>query len=52
MNGQGTLTSPDCTEYVGEFRDGQMTGVGKTTYPDGKAKDGLWKDDKFLGAVQ
>jgi hypothetical protein len=49
-NGQGTMIWPDGRKYVGDFLDGDMDGSGKRTYPNGMVEDGLWRQDKFVGA--
>jgi len=50
--GQGTYTYGPESEwagdkYVGEFKDGKRTGQGTYTWPDGKVKEGIWKDGEF-----
>ena len=44
----GTYASADGTEYVGEFRGGKYHGRGTETSADGKTKEGLWENNKFL----
>jgi hypothetical protein len=44
------MTYPDGSEHIGQFRYGTRDGNDKMTYPGGKIEDGVWKDDKFLGA--
>jgi hypothetical protein len=44
------MTYRDGRQYVGQFRDGQMNGTGKMTYPDGKVEEGGWNAGKFMGA--
>jgi len=48
-DGDGTMKWGDGRQYVGEFRDGKMHGLGKMTYPDGKIEEGVWKQDEFTG---
>ena len=47
--GQGTITFPSGSTYVGEFRDGKRTGQGTMTYSDGGKYEGKWKDGKQHG---
>lgn len=49
-NGTGTMTYLDGRKYVGQFKGGATDGTGKMTYPDGKVEEGLWTQDKFMGA--
>jgi hypothetical protein len=44
----GTYASADGTKYVGEFMDGKYHGRGTETSADGKTKEGLWENNKFL----
>jgi hypothetical protein len=46
---QGTVSYPDDSKYVGEFKDDKYHGQGTYTYANGTKKEGTWKDDKFLG---
>jgi len=40
---------PVNTKYEGEFSDGLTPhGYGKVTYADGKVKEGLWENGKFV----
>ena len=48
-NGQGTMTYPDDSEYVGEFFNGERNGQGTITYPNGSKYVGEWKNDKMDG---
>jgi hypothetical protein len=45
------MTYLDGRKFVGMFNDGKMEGTGKMSYPDGKAEEGPWKDNKFAGVV-
>ncbi len=47
--GQGTITFPSGSTYVGEFRDRKRTGQGTMTYSDGGKYEGKWKDGKKHG---
>jgi hypothetical protein len=39
------LTSPNGTEFVGEFRDGKRSGTGTEYRADGSVlKSGIWQD--------
>jgi hypothetical protein len=49
QNGQGTLTSPDGKEYVGEFKNGKYNGQGTLTFPDKSKYVGEYKDGKYDG---
>ena len=49
FSGQGTMTWPDGTKYVGEWKDGKRNGQGTWTSPDGQKYVGEWKDHKFNG---
>ena len=42
LDGQGKLTYPDGTAYIGEFYRGKMSGAFEIIYPDGR------EDSKFL----
>jgi formylglycine-generating enzyme required for sulfatase activity len=50
--GQGSDTQPDGSKYVGEFRESKRWGTG-TLYDVGSRvlQSGLWRDDRFQGAV-
>jgi len=50
-DGEGEMTWPDGRKYVGDFRNGKRDGGGKMNYADGHVEEGLWRDDKFIGAV-
>jgi len=45
----GTYTSPDGTQYVGEFKDGNYNGQGTLTFRYGQKYVGEWKDGKQNG---
>ena len=47
--GQGTITFPSGSTYVGGFRNGKRTGQGTMTYSDGGKYEGKWKDGKQHG---
>ena len=53
MHGHGVFTHPNGDTYVGDWKNGYMTGVGvsTTTDADGKIVEhtGHWKDDKRHG---
>ncbi len=44
--GRGTITDPDGTKYVGEFKDGEKNGQGTFTFPDGGKYVGEFRDNK------
>ena len=48
VNGQGTYTFSDGTQYVGEYRDGVGHGQGTRTYADGSVKAGIWEDGYII----
>jgi hypothetical protein len=41
-NGTGEYRFPSGAYYVGEFREGEITGSGRCNYPDGSKYDGQW----------
>ena len=43
-HGQGTLTAPDGSKYVGEWKDNKYDGQGTITYADGEKWEGEFKD--------
>ena len=43
-HGQGTVTYPDGSKYVGEFKDGVYHGQGTFTSPDGSKYYSEYKD--------
>jgi hypothetical protein len=48
--GQGTITFPSGSTYVGEFRDWKRHGQGTMTYSKGSKYEGEWKDgEKWNG---
>jgi hypothetical protein len=46
---QGTVTWPDGNKYVGEIRDGKVSGQGTFTWPDGSKYVGEFRDGKMNG---
>ena len=52
VNGQGTLTYPDGTKYVGEWRDHKWHGQGTLTYANGHVDEGIWEDSKFIETLE
>ena len=51
FHGQGTLTFPDGSKWVGAWKNSQLNGYAVTYYADGSInKEGIFKDDKFLYA--
>ena len=44
-----SLTFPDGSRYVGQFKDGKRDGQGTMTWADGSKYAGQWKDDKPHG---
>jgi hypothetical protein len=46
QNGWGTFLFPDGSKYVGEFKDGEVHGVGVCYFPDGRQYSGEW-DHRF-----
>jgi len=49
VTGVTAVLHPDGRQYVGQFRDGQMNGTGKMTYPNGKVEEGSWRGGTFVG---
>ncbi len=49
QNGQGTMTWPDGTKYIGEFKNGKPNGQGKKEYSDGFKYVGEFKDGERNG---
>ena len=47
----GTYTWPYGAKYVGEFKDDKFNGQGTYTSADRTIREGIWKDDEFLGTV-
>lgn len=48
-HGEGVYTFSTGEIYVGSFKDGQKSGMGKLKLADGTiAKEGLWKEDQFF----
>ena len=45
----GTYNFPSGNKYVGEFKDGELSGQGTFTWADGANYDGGWKDSKKTG---
>ena len=43
-SGEGTIKYDNGDVYVGEFKDAEPHGVGKMTYKNGRASNGLWED--------
>ncbi|MBA4387795.1 MAG: hypothetical protein C0404_07430 [Verrucomicrobia bacterium] len=50
-HGKGRYIYSGGEEYVGDFKQGNKDGFGVCIYPDGKRLNGVWKDDRFLKAV-
>jgi hypothetical protein len=48
----GTHTYVDGSKYSGEFLSGLMHGEGILIYPDGRAKEGVWKSHSFQFAKE
>ena len=44
IEGLGSLTDPDGSKYVGEWKDGKYNGQGTITYPSGWKYVGEFKD--------
>ena len=38
------------SKYVGEWKDHKRHGQGTFTYDDGRVKEGMWENNKFLYA--
>ena len=52
VNGQGTLTSADGSQYVGEFRDELPDGKGTFTFADGNKYVGEFRDGEWVEKKQ
>jgi len=51
-DGQGTFTSADGDQYIGEWKDGKPHhGQGTYRVADGTTKTGIWEDGKYIGTV-
>ena len=47
-HGKGTLTKPDGSEYVGQWKDGKFHGQGTFTYADGTVEKGIWENGELV----
>ena len=47
-HGQGVAIFVKGSKYVGQFKNNKRHGQGKYTHFDGKVKEGIWKEGKFL----
>ena len=43
-HGEGTLTFPDGSKYVGQWLEDNMNGQGTFTLADGTIRKGIWKN--------
>lgn len=50
-HGHGRYVFPDGSEYAGSFRDGLKDGTGVFVFEDGTRVRGVWKDDRFVQAI-
>jgi hypothetical protein len=50
--GKGRYIYANGEEYVGEFKNGMKHGYGLCKYPDGTQVKGVWKEDRFLHALE
>jgi hypothetical protein len=50
--GKGRYIYSNGEEYIGEFKNGLKNGFGLCKYPNGLQVKGLWKDDRFLHALE
>jgi len=48
MQGNGTMTTYDGIEYVGQWYDDKMHGQGTMTYPDGRKYVGQFENNEFI----
>ncbi|XP_046573224.1 phosphatidylinositol 4-phosphate 5-kinase 4-like [Haliotis rubra] len=46
MNGQGKLTHPSGSVYIGEFNNNQFHGTGKYVWPNGSFYEGQFVENK------
>ncbi|TNV80834.1 hypothetical protein FGO68_gene8887 [Halteria grandinella] len=49
MAGTGCWSHKCGTTYIGEWKDNQRNGQGKSIFPNGESYEGYWKDDKRQG---
>lgn len=49
LQGYGTFESPDGARYVGNWAANLKHGIGKKTYANGDAYEGLWRNGKAEG---
>jgi len=52
MAGQGRYVYKGGEEYVGEFKNGEKNGRGLCRYPDGRVLKGIWRQDRFVEALE
>lgn len=49
QNGEGTYLLPSGAKYFGDFKNGEIHGVGICKYPDGSKYDGEWENRLYEG---
>jgi len=47
---QDTVTYPDGSKYVGEWKDDLMNGQGTYTFANGTQQTGIWENGIYIGA--
>ena len=47
-HGNGTMSFPNGSQYVGEFRNNKKNGRGVMTYPNGKKWEGEFRNGKTV----
>lgn len=52
LQGTGTYTWVDGTQYSGGFSGGKLNGKGVYSAPDGSVNEGYWKDGSYVGETQ
>jgi hypothetical protein len=43
------LTFADGSTYTGQFKNNEISGMGKYVWPDGKMYEGYWEKNKMHG---
>jgi hypothetical protein len=48
QNGKGTMQFPGGSQYIGEWKNGQMNGKGEFIFYSGAEYAGEWREDKLI----
>ena len=51
MNGKGHIVYADGSTYGGDFKNGNLHGLGVFMYPDGAFIEGSWENGEFIEDV-